>query len=132
VQIMMILSWVHFVITTEATRQTNFLNSSSALPWQLQVDLYELTTDTFRKIAEGNVRCDWLDRDLPLHFTVFLCTTAGIAFPFLSFLCGFVAPFLRLGEFGRVSFSVRSVRPDNGRWVCCLLSPSDSASSARN
>ena len=72
-------------------------------------------------IAEGNLRCDWLERDLPLHFTVFLCTKAGITFQFLSFLCGFVAPFLRLGELGRVSFSMRSVRTDKSSWVCCYL-----------
>jgi hypothetical protein len=67
--------------------------------------------------AEGNPRHDWLEREVLLHFTVFLCTKAGITFPFLSFLWGLVAPFLRLGEFVTVSFSMRSLRTDKAGWL---------------
>jgi hypothetical protein len=81
--------------------------------------------------AEGNPRRDWLERKVLLHFTMFLCTKAGIAFSFLSFLCGFVAPFLRLGEFGTVSFSMRSLRTDKDSWLGLLL-PGHSVLSARN
>jgi hypothetical protein len=118
VQTMIILSCVHFVMSTWTSQQ-------------LQVDLYEITTDTVRMTAEGNLRRDWLEREVLLHFTVFLCTKAGIALPFLSFLCGLVAPFLRLGEFGTVSFSMRSLRTDKDSWLGLLL-PGHSVMSVRN